>query len=366
VKLLLSSAEFASASYRLDWLVRKLLVMGQPCILGGPKKSLKTNLLVDLAISIGTGTPALGVFQVPTPRRVALISGETGEPTLQETFFRVCSAKGVERASANVWWDFRLPQLAEPEELAELANGLRERSIEVVLIDPLYLCLLSGETGQGIEASNMFKMGPLLLRVARACQRVGATPILAAHARKFRQGQSPHDPMDLEDLAFAGIQEFARQWLLVNRREPYQPGTGGHRLWLSSGGSAGHGNTWGLDINEGVLDDDFRGRTWEVKVIEQAAVYEQRKQAKEEDKASDEISDGNKLLNSLKGIKLTEGEFPTTTKLRLAVGWYRPKYERVLASLVRRGLVREVVEKYTGTKGADLERTRVVVIESDG
>src|SRR5262249_14115104 len=53
----------------------------------------------------------------------------------------------------------------------------------------------------------------------------------------------PGKPLGLDALAFAGVGEFVRQWVLVNRRQPFRRGTA-HRLLLSSGGNAGHGGQW--------------------------------------------------------------------------------------------------------------------------
>jgi hypothetical protein len=53
----LDSAAFGRAQYPRGWLIDDVLMRGQPAVGGGPKKSLKTSLVIDMAISVGTGTP---------------------------------------------------------------------------------------------------------------------------------------------------------------------------------------------------------------------------------------------------------------------------------------------------------------------
>src|SRR5262245_6344007 len=91
----LDSAAFARQKYRIDWLAEGVLAAGQPAVIGGPAKSLKTSLAVDLAVSLGTGTPFLGRFKVPRRRRVAVMAGESGRAGLQALAQRVAKAKGV-------------------------------------------------------------------------------------------------------------------------------------------------------------------------------------------------------------------------------------------------------------------------------
>ena len=331
---LIPSSEFATADYRQRFLVRRVLVEGQPCIVGGPKKALKTATMIDLAVSLSTGTPFLGKpeFSVPEQVNVAILSGESGMYTLQETARRVACAHGVSLGDCAIWWEDRLPQLANLHHIAALTDAIREHSIKVCMIDPAYLCLLSGDT-QGRQASNMFDVGSLLLGLTNVTRETGCGIILAHHTRK-----NPTEKFaipELQDLAFAGFSEFARQWLLLNRRADYEPGTGHHELWLSIGGSAGHSSAWAYTADEGVVDDDFNGRFWRPTVTPAGEAISQARTAKNQQRENDRrariLSDSDRIATLLRQApeSLTKSEMKD--RLALSATNFNPAFAGLLA-----------------------------------
>jgi hypothetical protein len=111
-KVMVDCSTFLNTKYNRQWLVEGVVVAGEPCIFGGSKKTMKTSLLVDLAVSLGTGTKFLGEFDAPRRCRIGFISGESGEATLQETLKRVLEARASQcHVNPLIWWQFKLPQL---------------------------------------------------------------------------------------------------------------------------------------------------------------------------------------------------------------------------------------------------------------
>ena len=349
---LIPSSEFATAEYHQRYLVRRILVADQPAIIGGRSKTLKTSLLVDLALSLGTGNAFLGEFDA-TQSTVAILSGESGQFTIQETAKRIAATKGINLGDAAVHWGFTLPQLGRDGDLVALGEALLRNSIDVLGVDPAYLCLLAGNV-QGLQSSNVFDMGPLLLKLSELGQRTNCTVILCHHCRKNSSAEQ-FEPPDLEELSMAGFAEWARQWLLLGRREPYEQGSGIHRLWLNVGGSAGHSGCYALDVDEGQLEDDFTGRRWGVTVSTSTDARNEAKRQREHQRAEQQAEKEERhkraLLDALK--RFPDGE--TKTVLKDAAGLNGSNFPTAFRFLLGEGRIEtcEIVKsgrKFEGYK----------------
>src|SRR5262249_39068653 len=151
-----------------------------------------------------------------------------------------------------------------------------------------------------VDIKNMFSVGPILDSFGKMCLDLKCLPVIAHHFVKSRE--IPGAPPDLSELAYGSVSQWMRQWWLVSRREPYDKATGVHKLHWLHGGSFGHSGELALDINTGILDDDFRGRKWDVTVhstperIEaeqqgKEAALQERKAAKDAEKDAEERLD---------------------------------------------------------------------------
>ncbi len=262
---------------------------------------------------------------------------------------QIARAKGVPLSACDVLWGFDLPRLGVDEDLRALAAALRKEKVAVVFLDPAYLCLLSGNPD--LQASNLFQVGPLLLAVSRVCLEVGATLVLVHHSTKpaGMVRMQAGEPMELEDLAFSGFAEFARQWALVNRRQKYEPGSGKHCLWMNIGGSAGHSGCWGLDVDEGKLAEDFTGRRWLVQVqsmeVAVKGIAEAKEKKKEAGKKAKLVDVRERLVQILE--RFPQGE--TLTVIAEAVGTDRRLVQLALGELLEDGrVVLASIEKQCG------------------
>jgi hypothetical protein len=342
------SAAFATGDYRPEWLIKNVLVRSQPGVIAGPSKALKTNFSIDMAVSLAAGVDLLGTFAVTKKTRVVVVSGESGEHTLQETAKRICRSKHVllEELDGYLEWCFTLPTFSDLAGMNEFADGLAALNAEVVIIDPVYLAL------GNIDAKNLFEAGAAFRIVAEVLLKAGCTPILIHHAnRQLTVGE----PMELTHLAYSGLEQFARQFVLLNRRVKYA-GDGVHDLWATIGGSAGHGGLWNLNIKEGKLDDNFSGREWNVTVqtldVVKENQVEQRESVKREKTRAKDSADEKAILAAIDYETRTQPG-ATRRSIKESTGLSTERVRVLLESLIDAEVIEEVEFQKTVGNGAE-------------
>ncbi|MDA7980211.1 MAG: AAA family ATPase [Pirellulales bacterium] len=324
----MTSAELDAADIKVEYLIAMVLTKRQPFLLAGGKKTLKTLLLLAMGISVSTGLRFLGVFEVLQTCNVLLMSGESGLATLKESAQRIAKSMGTSLGECSrLYWADKLPQLDDPAHLEALRKLIRRLDIEVLAIDPAYLCI------PGADAGNLMIIGAILRGISEMCQEEGVTLILAHHTKKGLA--DPYSPPELEDIAWAGFQEYARQWGIVSRRHKYEPGTGSHKLWWSVGGSAGHSLLRALDIEEGAYDG-HSPRIWDARVmtVDEVREMEQEQETEAVDMREQTQREKNqqRILEAL--AKLSRG---TEKDIRNTAGLSGQKFAPVWVDLLATG-----------------------------
>ncbi|MBX9677754.1 MAG: AAA family ATPase [Gemmataceae bacterium] len=230
--------------FLIDW----FLAEGKLAVVGGQEKSWKTSIAMEMAISIDQGVAFLGKFDVPRRRKVVFITIETGEDDLVELHDAICKSKGIDPDATGVLIQTLAPCFDNPADLAELSKWLKREGVEVCFFDPLYLMAIGA--GSETKPSDMYAMGRLLTGASQACLSVGCTPVFLHHSSQTANALRKFNKPKLGDLAYAGIREIARQWVLVGHCQEYDSNRGVGNVWICYGG-ARHRGDFVLEIDEG-------------------------------------------------------------------------------------------------------------------
>lgn len=278
----ISSAELDMADYEIEYFIPGILAKRNFCLVAGPSKGCKTTVLVELALSLSSGAKFLNEFCIPALVRVGIISAESGPGVLQETARRIAKSKPWRNLAdyENLIWKFNVPKLSEPGAVRKLIRFVKEYGLDVLILDPFYLM-----AGLSEDAGNMFVVGRLLAELQIVGNETGVTLVVAHHFKKLGFADQYSTP-ELGMVAWSGFEQYARQWLLLNRREAYDAEVGLHKLWLAAGGSAGHGGLFAVDAHEG-RQSNPGGRCWEVSVTKASEARQQAKRERDEQKEAD-------------------------------------------------------------------------------
>jgi hypothetical protein len=293
----ISAADLDSEDIRVEYLVDRLLA-AMPTVIGGRFKTLKTLIMLDLVVSMSSGTKFLNKWKCKKVK-VGVWSGESGRLAVQDAMRRICKARGTRMSDCDLDLHFTLPPLYSRSDLDVMARLIATEGYKAVFIDPAYLCLLDSQTAA--RAGNVFVMGAALQPLTEVGQATGCLVGLVHHFGKWTDSNN-FTPAELGELSQAGMAEWPRHWLLLSRRAPYGH-DGKHLLYMTAGGSLGQSWQVGIDVDEGDLSDVGLRTKWQVcvrNVVQaQAADKTARQERKQEQARETEAERLEKVLDFL-------------------------------------------------------------------
>ncbi|MGH9054335.1 MAG: AAA family ATPase, partial [Acidimicrobiales bacterium] len=189
----LLSIEWASeVAARIDaapaprWLAQPVWPEDAYGVIAAEKKAGKTWMILDLAVSVASDTPWLGVYPVGKPGPALLFLGEGGERKMIRRLRSVCESRGVLLDGLPLRLCHRVPLLTSALQLDEIREEIEKVRPAVVIIDPLYLA------AAGAKSSDLYAMGAVLSGVQAVCQGAGAALVVVTHWNKTGEGHGAH------------------------------------------------------------------------------------------------------------------------------------------------------------------------------
>nr|WP_261360664.1 PriCT-2 domain-containing protein [Aeoliella straminimaris] len=318
----LDVSEFRKADFSREFLIENLLVKNMPVVFGGGMKTYKTTTMMEVGVSLATGTKVFDKFQAKKSV-VGFMTGESGSWKLQDTLIAQEQAKGVQCEKGSYWLTEDLPRFMRDGDIADLEKLCLDRGTEVLMIDPLYLCL------GGADGTAIYSMAEPLRAIGDMCRVNNITLMLAHHSTKG--SIKPGEVMELHHLTGAGIGEWLRQAVLVSHRLPYVDGAWHADLWMRivSGFVSA---TYAVSIDE---------NPWKVEVTPRSEIVSNEKELKEV-RQRDEL--GEHVKAALAGGPLT------ITQLRKCTGC-RPARGQILEELVGLGVIEHTTLKTSDSQG---------------
>jgi len=264
------------------------------------------------------------------------MSGESGGGSIQNTVRRVVASKGiVGEQIPNFVFSRDIPKIGQHTHHERLRRFIERDALEVLFIDPAYLALAEAAG----DASNVFAMGGLLLNLTEIGRTTGCTICLIHHNSKGASNANKFGQPSLSDMSQSGFAEWARQWILLGPRRNWDDTTGEHWLHMITGGSAGHADSWAVDVVEGHHEDPG-GRRWDVAVSRARDAEEATQKAHErakEDVAAEAVERDRQSI--VKALRRVEGHQETKTEIRESAGLNTNSLAIALNSLIDDGTV---------------------------
>lgn len=166
------------------WLIEGLWGASSVGVLGGCPKVGKSWLGLDMAVSVATGTPSLGVFSVKEPGPVLVYLAEDALPILRERVAGIARHRQIDLRHINLHVitepTLRLDRAGDRMRLLATTEVLRPR---LVLLDPLVRLHAANE-------NDATEIAQLLSYFRELQRRLDTSVILVHHTRKNASGST--------------------------------------------------------------------------------------------------------------------------------------------------------------------------------
>ena len=158
-------------------LVSGILHKGSKLAFGGSSKSFKTWSLLDLAVSVATGSNWLG--HSTRQGKVLFVNFEIQPYTWQKRITAIAAAKGIELQAGQVkLWNLRGYGADFRVLIPKIIEGCRAEGFALVVLDPIYK--LYGGTDENAAGD----VAALLNEIERLATQTGAAVAFGAHFAK--------------------------------------------------------------------------------------------------------------------------------------------------------------------------------------
>jgi AAA domain len=180
------AAALATAEVAHRWMIDTLWLRRAVGVIGGPPKTTKTYLALDLALSVASSTPALGRFAVRDPGPVLIYMAEDAEAAIKERLTALCRHRGLDLHAVPLYVitasTLRLDLPADQRRLLDVVAAYQP---VLLVLDPLVRLHALNENDAG-EISR-------LLGYLRELQRSRHCALLLVHhTRKGGSGAGQH------------------------------------------------------------------------------------------------------------------------------------------------------------------------------
>ncbi len=261
---LVSARELGQPVKPMRWLVRGIWPERSAGVLGGDKKSLKTWNLQAIALAVATGSALFDEYPATSPGPVLYLCGEGGQDTFANRHQVIAARYGITPEMLRdipFGAEFGVGMLTEGEFTDALKRHLDELQPKLVILDPLYAYHPSD-----VEVQNLYARGPMLANLRALIG--GETALIVGDHFNKTAGKS----LDLDNIAQAGMAQWADSWILQKHRTPPDLENGTFQLEVQTGSRRGGGKHLEVDwtLNRDTSDPDailWTGVEWEARPI---------------------------------------------------------------------------------------------------